>query len=206
LRRKLERPEALKALSPQELLRVTLASYDRPLTAGEVRDILAGIVTETQWTSWWSQARKHPQVVASGTGARQTYAWAESSGDAMESVWKAFVKADPRKKIERLKREGARDAELRNRMARDLAEEADAAAETEPGLAFEIWFALERSGGAAPGQPSLEAVAWAPDRLLAARSDLPRLFAGIEERLLRERAYTMLRERRDDWPAIFREM
>ncbi|HSK75561.1 MAG TPA: GreA/GreB family elongation factor [Thermoanaerobaculia bacterium] len=199
LRRKLEAPAVLKAAAPPELLRITLQSYDRPLTAGEIRDILAGIVNESQWTSWWGAARKHPQVVASGTGARQTYKWADSSGDALDSVWKAFAKADPRKKIERLKREGARDEDLRSRMARNLAEVAEQVMDKDPGLAFEIWFAIERSGGL----KNLGDVDWAPDHLLA---DQPqRLFTGIEDRLLRERAYTMIRERREDWPAIYRD-
>jgi transcription elongation GreA/GreB family factor len=198
LRRKLEEPAALAALAPPELLQVVLQSYDRPLTAGEIRDILAGVVSEAQWTSWWGAARKHPQVLAAGGGARQTYTWAESSGDAQESIWKAFARAEPRRKVELLKREGARHETLRERMAADLARVAGEAAERDPGLAFEIWFALERAGGAPPG------VAWEPDALLASR-DLGRLFAGIEDRLLRERAYAMVRERRDDWPAVFRD-
>jgi transcription elongation GreA/GreB family factor len=198
LRRKLEQPNTLKALSPPELLRATLQSYDRPLTAGEVRDILAGIVSESQWTAWWGAARKHPQVVASGSGARQTYRWAESSGDALESVWKAFEKAEPRKKIERLKREGARDTGLRDRMAANLAQVAEEVMDSDPGLAFEIWFAVERSGAKID-----ENVDWSPDNLLAHQPQ--QVFAGIEDRLLRERAYTMLRERREDWPAVYRD-
>jgi hypothetical protein len=99
LRRKLEAPAVLKAMAPPELLRTVLQSYDKPLTAGEIRDILAGLVSESQWTAWWSAARKHAQVVASGSGARQTYHWADSSGHALDSVWKAFERADPRKKI-----------------------------------------------------------------------------------------------------------
>jgi transcription elongation GreA/GreB family factor len=197
LRRKIEEPAALKALAPPELLRIVLLSYDRPLTAGEIRDVLHGIVGESQWTSWWSAARKHQQVVASGGGGRQTYRWADTSGDALESVWKAFAKADPRGKVERLKREGARDPELRERMAAELSHVAEASIDTDPGLAFEIWFALERTGGAPPD------VDWSPDALLA---DQPqRVFAGIEERLLRERAYVMVRERREDWPNLFRD-
>jgi transcription elongation GreA/GreB family factor len=196
LRRKIEEPQALKALPPPELLRAVLESYNRPLTAGEVRDILHGIVGESQWTSWWAAARKHPQVVASG-GGRQTYHWAETSGDALDSVWRAFEKSDSRGKVDRLKREGARERKLRDRMAADLTKVAEASMDSDPGLAFEIWFALERTGGA----PS--DVDWAPDALLA---DQPaRVFAGIEERLLRERAYTMVRERRDDWPNLFRD-
>jgi transcription elongation GreA/GreB family factor len=198
LRRKLEDPGSLKALTPPELLRTVLQSYDRPLTAGEIRDILAGLVSESQWTSWWAAARKHPQVVASGSGARQTYRWAESSGDALDSVWKAFERAEPRKKIERLRREGARDAGLRDRMAANLAEVGEQVADSDPGLAFEIWFAIERSGS-----KLVDDVDWSPEELLAGQPQ--RVFAGIEERLLRERAYTMVRERREDWPAIYRD-
>lgn len=204
LRRKLEEPQALKALvtgNPPELLRIVLQSYDRPLTAGEIRDTLSGIVSEAQWTSWWGAARKHPQVVAGGTG-RQTYSWAETTGDAHEAVWKSFERAEPRKQMDLLRREGARDPQLRARMAEILSQEAEDAVDNgDTGLAFELWFALERSGGAP------EDVDWSPDALLTARAgkDLSRLFAGIEERMLRERAYAMVRERRDDWPAVYRD-
>ncbi|HEY0514205.1 MAG TPA: GreA/GreB family elongation factor, partial [Thermoanaerobaculia bacterium] len=199
LRRKLENPAELKAMTPPQLLHLTLVSYDRPLTAGEVRDILAGIVSEPQWTAWWSAARKHQQVVSSGTGARQTYRWADSSGDALDSVWKGFEKATPRRRIERLKREGARDEGLRDRMAANLAEVAEEMVDSDPGLAFEIWFAIERSGARIA-----EDVDWAPDNLLSVQP--LRVFTGIEDRLLRERAYAMVRERRpEDWPAVYRD-
>jgi transcription elongation GreA/GreB family factor len=202
LRRKLEAPAALRAATPPELLQITLQSFDpRPLTAGEIRDILAGIVSEAQWTSWWSAARKHPQVLASGSGARQTYSWAGSSGDAQDSVWRAFDRAAPRRKLELLRREGARDRELRDRMAQDLGEIAGDAAASDPGLAWEIWFGLERSGGVPDSVP---ADTWSPEVLLSGR-ELGRLFAGIEERLLRERAYAMVREKRADWTDVYRE-
>jgi transcription elongation GreA/GreB family factor len=198
LRRKLEEPETLAALAPPELLRVTLQSHDRPFTAGEVREALAGIVPEAQWTSWWAAARKHPQVVAAGAG-RQTYRWAESSGDAQTAAWSAFGAAEPRRQLELLRREGARDPELRRRMAEQLTALGDDLAAADPGLAFEIWFALERSGGAPEGVP------WAPETVLAGSGDLKRLLSGIQDRLLRERAYAMVRERRQDWPAVWRE-
>ena len=198
LRRKLEAPAVLKAMAPPELLRTVLQSYDKPLTAGEIRDILAGLVSESQWTAWWSAARKHAQVVASGSGARQTYHWADSSGHALDSVWKAFERADPRKKIERLRREGARDEGLRDKMAANLALVGEAVADSDPGLAFEIWFAIERSGS-----KLVDEVDWTPEDLLTGQHQ--RLFSGIEERLLRERAYTMVRERREDWPVIYRD-
>jgi len=197
LRRKLEAPDTLRSLSPPELLRAVLQSYDRPLTAGEIRDVLHGIVGESQWTSWWGAARKHQQVVGSGGGARQTYRWADNDADALDSVWKAYLKADPRGKMDRLRREGPRDKTLRDRMAEDLAAVAEASMDADPGLAFEIWFALERTGGAP------EDVDWTPDELLAHQP--MRVFTGVEDRLLRERAYTMTRERREDWPNLYRE-
>lgn len=196
LRRKIEDPASLRALSPPELLQAVLQSYDRPLTAGEIRDVLHGVVSESQWTSWWGAARKHPQVVASG-GGRQTYRWADTGADALDSVWKAFERADPRGKMDRLRREGARDPKLRDRMARELARIGEQVADTDPGLAFEIWFALERSGGAPQG------VDWSPEALLADQQ--LRVYSGIEDRQLRERAYAMTREGRTDWPNLFRE-
>jgi transcription elongation GreA/GreB family factor len=83
-------------------------------------------------------------------------------------------------------------------MAANLAEVGEQVADTDPGLAFEIWFAIERSGS-----KIVDKVDWTPEDLLA---DQPqRVFTGIEERLLRERAYTMVRERREDWPAVYRD-
>ena len=200
LRRKLEAPAELAVLPPAELLKVTLVSYERPLTAGEIREALAGLVAEKEWTSWWGAARKHPQVVASGAGARQTYTWAETSGGALDSVWRAFEKAAPRRKIELLRREGARDAALRDRMSADLLRLGEAAAAgKDPALAYEIWFALERAGTAPDG------LAWAPDRMLAQpTADPARILSGVEDRLLRERGYMMLREHRADWAAVYR--
>ncbi|HEV7518214.1 MAG TPA: GreA/GreB family elongation factor [Thermoanaerobaculia bacterium] len=197
LRRKLEEPQALAALSPTAFLQAILTSYGRPLGAGEIRDAVYGLVSESGWTSWWTAARKHPQVVSSGSGAKQTYSWAESSGDALESVWRTFAKATPRKKIDLLKRDGARDPELRKRMAADLQALGEAAADRDPGLAFEIWYALERSGDVPDG------LDWAPDALLADAADPVRLLSAVEDRLLRERGYTMLREYRDDWAGVY---
>ena len=201
LRRKLEDPESLRALrdqAPAELLQVVLQSHGRPMTAAEVREALAGIVAENEWTAWWGPARRHPQVVAS-SGGRQTYAWAHSGEQASETLWRAFADAPVGERLDRLRKAADRDPELRVRMAASLAETAAAAAAEEPGLAFEIWFALERSGGAPAG------VSWSPEHLLAEGCDLRLLLSGIQDRLLRERVYAMLRERRSDWPRLYAE-
>lgn len=209
LKRKLEEPDALEALGrkdPPALLQALLESYDKPLTAGDVRLLLGGLVPEKSWTSWWSAARKHPQVVTRGKG-RQTYAWAETSGDAVEATWRAFERAKPRRKIALFKRDGTRDAELRQRMVGALAEIADQAAASEPGLAFEIWHALDKvldDLGATVGADAASGeLDWSPERLIERPGGLKALLTGIEDRAVRESAFRVIRQRRDDWGDIF---
>ena len=201
LRRRLEEPEALERLrdeSPSELLRAVLETGDKPMTGAEIRDTLSGIVPEAKWPTWWATARKHPQVVASSSG-RQTYRWEVSQAGALAAVRKAFGRAEPRTRVELLRKNAERDPALAREMAGDLASLAAERAASEPGLAFEIWFALERSG-LLPA-----ALADLPDRLTASGTDLRRLFAGIEDRLLRERALAMTRDRRSDWVSVYRD-
>lgn len=201
LRRKLEEPEALARLrddDPPALLQAVLESSERPLTGAEVREMLTGIVADARWASWWATARKHPQVVAS-SGGRQTYRWEASQAGALASIRRAFDRADTRKRIDLLRKNADRDATLAREMAGDLASTASELAATNAGLALEIWFALERVGQLP------EALQDLADRLVGPEVDGRRLLAGIDDRLLRERALGMLRERRDDWPALWRD-
>ncbi|MEM7048985.1 MAG: GreA/GreB family elongation factor [Acidobacteriota bacterium] len=197
LRRKLEDPEGLKKAAqgdPSEVLRALLESYDRPLKAGDIKSALHGVVTSSKWTSWWAAARKHPQVLA---GPKQTYTWAESSGDAVESVWIAFRKAPVRQRMSMLRRDGSRDEDLRAQMGAELAKTAVESLVTEPGLAFEIWYALQRAGLPTEDLP------WSPAALIGETSNLKKLFGGIEDRSLREEAYRLVFEERDDHLGVF---
>ena len=88
LRRKLEQPDDLKALKDQDpgkLLGLILASYERPRTAAQIRTDLTGIVSEEEWSSWWSAARKDPRTLTVGKGARQGYTWAASGESALSA-------------------------------------------------------------------------------------------------------------------------
>ena len=127
LRRKLEEPAVLKALTPPELLRAVLQSYDRPLTAGEVRDILAGhrlrvavdllVVRGPQAPAGGGERRRRaPDLPLGGEQRRRP-------GLGLEGLRARRPRAS---KIERLRREGARDAGLRDRMAANLAIVAEA--------------------------------------------------------------------------------
>ena len=201
LRRKLEDPAGLERLrdeDPPGLLRALLETADKPMTATEIRESLTGIVPEAKWAAWWAAARRHPQVVTS-TGGRQAYRWETSEQGALDAVKRAFAHADPRGKADLLRRNADRDPALARELAGDLASIAGESADAAPGLALELWFTLERLGHL-PAR--LEAL---PDQLLGPGGDARRLLASVEDRLLRERALGMLRERRADWVAIYRD-
>jgi len=201
LRRKLEDPEGLARLrdeQPAELLRAVLESAEKPLSGSEIRDALAGIVSEAQWTSWWAAARRHPQLVALGSG-RQSYRWESSASGALDAVRRNFARADPRRKMDIFRKNADRDSGLAADFAGDLASIASEAAASDPGLAWEIFFLLERSGRLP------KPLAGLVDLLLGGKVDPRPLLASIEDRLLRERALAMVRERREDWKQIYRD-
>lgn len=197
--RKLEEPKQLKEDAqndPSGVLRTLLQSYDQPRTAGEIKQDLVGIVPDKKWTSWWANARKHPQVVSGGKG-RRTYAWAASSEDAEDAVWTAFLKAKPRKKLARFRRDGDRSQDLRGRMAEALIREAGTQLSKDPGFALETWFYLDRVGEA-PAD-----AAFSPAVLLGPEVDPRPTLAGMEERPLRQQAFEILQKQREDWADLY---
>jgi transcription elongation GreA/GreB family factor len=201
LRRKLEEPESLARLrdeQPAELLRAVLESTDVPLTGGEIREMLAGVVSEAQWTSWWNAARRHPQVVAS-TGGRQQYRWERSSEGAVAAVRKTFDRASPEEQLEQFRKHSGRDAALAEAMAAAIAHSSGERRTSDPAFAFEAWTLLERAGRL-PASPE-----WQVAELFAPSADVRALFAGLSDRLLRERALARLREVRADWSSVYRD-
>ena len=188
LRQKLEEPEQLTGLKPTELLERILKSYDRPLTGAEVKVIVVGIIPERRWSSWWTSARKQPQVLSSG-GPRQTYRWLEAT-DAEESLWREFQAAPNRQKVGLLRRAANQSQELRGRMADALDRLSRALKDAQPALAFELRYALERFGA----EPS-----WPAEDLLKTLPDPLEFFEALEQRAAREQGYALLPACRDDW-------
>ncbi|HUP25638.1 MAG TPA: GreA/GreB family elongation factor [Thermoanaerobaculia bacterium] len=194
LRRKLENPQELEALTPAALLQQTLQSYGRPLTGAEIREAVTGIVPETKWTSWWASVRKHPRLVATGSGSRATYTWADSAAEASTQLLDQLAGADTRGQIELLKRAVAQgDPELATAVASRLSDHAAEVQSRDPSAAFEAWVVLEKLG-----DPP-----WRPHDHLATATSPDQVLDGLSTRVLRERAYTVLREAREDWRAIF---
>ena len=200
LRRKLENPGELLQLkdeNPGELLLALLRSYPEPRSAGDIKRVLTGIVTDAEWTSWWSAARKHPQILTEGSGSRQSYGWAASDADAIESMKRDFSAADPAQKIELFRRNSGRSEELKAAMVSELQSLVDESLTKDPSTALAVALALDKAAATPSGDGS-------PTSILEASPNPADLVSGIEDRALREQALQQTRACRADWGAIFR--
>lgn len=197
LYQKLERPDELRRLAreePEELLRRVLTSFDRPMSATEIRQTLADIVPSDAWSSWWNGARRHPQLLHQGKG-RSVYSWAASAADAEETLWSSFERAAPGAQVEMLRRQASASPDLAARMAAALAARATDLVDREPAAALEIALALDRLGRRPEAAPE-------PQRLLAELSEPMTTLLRVADRATREDAYRLLPEARDDWPEL----
>jgi len=198
LRRKVDEPDAVAAEAakePAETVHRLLESFGRPLTVSEVRDHFSGIVPDERWSSFWTSARRHPQLLVGGASKTAKVSWSASAGEADETVRREFAAADPLHKLDLARKHAKRSKELAAFFAESLAAEARAATRDNPALAWELSQAAVRL---APG----EAEAFTADALLAS-PDLPAVISRMRDHTAREKALAEVRARRDDWEAIF---
>ncbi|HVS01673.1 MAG TPA: GreA/GreB family elongation factor [Thermoanaerobaculia bacterium] len=201
LRRKLEEPETLVAIKrnrPEELARLALESLGDTATAGELRQTLGGIVEDGEWTSFWNQVRKSPQLLAQ-PGGRQRYRWADSAEEAAASLLQRFAGAARGERLELLRTQADRSPELRRAMVAALREEGSRLAEGDQAAAFEVGLGLERAGESLAGEP------FAPETLLRQTAEPSRFLAAVGDRAAREEAYRRLPALRDDWVPAFQQ-
>src|SRR5438874_4310932 len=116
------RTEAMN--SPADYFALILQSFGRPMMMAEVRDAVIGVVPEEKWSSWWTSARKNPQIVVSGTGAKATYSYSTSTGEAEKTIRREFDRADVKTKLDLAKKHSARSKELADAFSSALATEA----------------------------------------------------------------------------------
>lgn len=199
LREKVESPDSLRELAgkePAEAVRRLLDSFGRSLSAGEVREHFGGIVEEDRWSSFWTSARRHPQVLVAGSAKSALVSWSASAGAADETVRRDFTAADPAHKLELARKHGKRSRELARFFTDSLASEARGAAlDGNPSLAWELSQAAARLS---PGQPE----AFPAESLLSSK-DLPDVLRRMRDHTARERALEEVRARREDWEPIF---
>lgn len=188
LRRRLEDREGLAALvagDPAAALGGLLASTGDAMTVSEIKAALEGLVAESQWTSWWNRARKHPDLLAEGSGARVRYRLAEAGGVEGE-VRNEFSSAPLARRVELARRHGGRSKELAGWMRDALLADALVAGEDRAGAAWEAVAVAERLGAAE------EESARARSALLAAHGGAT-LLATLGDAALREGLVAELR-------------
>lgn len=184
---------------PGELLRLLFESVRREVTLGELREMISGIVPDTEWSRWWTRARKDSRLIV-GSGKKPTLNWNDSVAEGSAELLTIFQKAPIRDKIEMLKKHASRSEDMASEMARVLAGEASSALQSEPSLALEIILTVadlpECNGAEMPF----------PAEKLLSRDDAGSIIAGIGNRLIRRKAVKSLTTDRDDWPRIFVEL
>jgi transcription elongation GreA/GreB family factor len=200
LREKFRDPDGLKKQakdSPSEFFGKILQSFGRPMLMSEVRDAVIGIVPEEKWSSWWTSARKNPQVVTSGSGAKATYAFLGSSSDAEAAIRREFDRADVKSKLELARKHSSRSKELADAFSSALATEAGKLARTDAAMAWQILTTLD----ALPGTYNSPID---PGSLLGGAM-ASRTIAAIGDKALREKALADVRPNHPDWPKVYAE-
>lgn len=183
---------------PADFFARILQSFGRPMMMPEVRDAVIGIVPEEKWSSWWTAARKNPQIVVSGTGAKATYSWNASAGDAESMIRRDFDRADIKTKLDLARKHSARNKELADSFSSALAADAARVARTDAATAWQILTTLESLPGSYT--PTIE-----PTSLLSGPM-ASRTVAAIGDKALRERAIQSVRETHPDWPKVYSEL
>lgn len=201
LREKFSAPDKVKkeaVASPPQFFARILQSFGRPMSMGEVRDAVIGIVPDEKWTSWWTAARKNPQIVVSGTGAKATYSWSASAGAADAVIRRDFDRADAKAKLELARKHSTRSKDLADYFAAQLNTEAAKSAKSDPALAWQILSTLETLPGA--HTPTIDANALLLGPLAS------RIVSAIGDKALRERALGVVRDVHADWPKVYSEV
>lgn len=184
--------------SPPQFFARILQSFGRPMAMGEVRDAVIGIVPEEKWSSWWTSARKNPQIVVSGSGAKATYSFATSTGEAEKTVRREFERADAKTKLDLARKHSSRSQEIADYFSSTLATEAARIARTDAATAWQILSVLETL-------PGKFTSAVEPASLLSGAL-ASRTVAAIADKPLRERALTQVREKHPDWAKVYSEV
>ena len=202
LYRKVREPETLSDLAkkdPSGALQSLLESMGKPLTASDIRGAFSGIVAPGSWTSWWSRARSHPQVVTTGKGPRQTYSWAATSGEASDEAIRLFEAADLNEKLEIYRREAKRGTDAVQTMTEALTQIGQSVRHSDAGATFTVATTLESVTGTA-------AESLSPPLLLAEAEDPVGLIASLADKTLRRQSLGVLKKAREDWVDIFAQL
>ena len=196
LNEKFTAPDALKErvlADPGAALKHLVDSFGRALTMTEVKEAVKGLVAEESWASWWTAAKKNPQVVVHGSGKSATVEWSDSADAADATLLAKFERASLKDRLDLFRKNQKRSADLALSMAKILVDDAEALEDRDSATAFEIAVLVEKVPG----------VAHAADIERHVLAQPLALFARLSDRTIRERAIEILvREKPAEAPAV----
>ena len=199
LNEKFTAPDALRervVADPGAALKHLVDSFGRALTMTEVKEAVKGLVAEESWTSWWTAAKKNPQVVVHGSGKNATVEWSDSADAADATLLAKFERASLKDRLDLFRKNQKRSADLALSMAKLLVADAEALEDKDSATAFEIAVLVEKVPG----------VAHTADIERHVLAEPLALFARLSDRTVRERAIEILvREKPAEAPAVLAE-
>lgn len=180
LYKKFKDPETLKAMASQDpaaVVRFLLQDFNQPLSPGQIKLYLTGVLTEDEAVRVWDKAKKKletdPNVRIAGK-TQKTYQYIESGFDRTADALTSFNQADPRERF-RLADEYSRKKPDVFRMVVDtLVKEANDALKKDPALALDIYLLCRDQNATAGFNFDPEAVfkAAKPQGLIAGLTNL----------------------------------
>jgi transcription elongation factor GreA len=191
----IDQPEALKKAAINDgggLLGRLFLEVNRPLPLNELRDMLTGIVPADKWSSWWLNVRKDRRLTVT---AGNLCTWNDSSENADTVIQTLFMAAPVNDRMEIIRRYSDRSPALVAAMTAQLAQDACNEREKNPGLALELLLTIEKSSSAAENRTVLAGI--------INRPDAAELIRAVQNRSSRKRALALVREYRQDWPALY---
>jgi transcription elongation factor GreA len=154
--------------------------------------MLAGIVPAEKWSSWWSNVRKDRRLTVT---AGNLCTWNDSAENAETAIQSLFMAAPVNDRMDIARRYADRSPALVAAMTAQLAKDAFNERENNPGLSLELLLTIEKPAAVAENGNMLAC--------LLGRPDAAELLRAVQNRSLRKRALELVREYRQDWPALY---
>ncbi|HAJ79817.1 MAG TPA: hypothetical protein DCO75_08595 [Fibrobacteres bacterium] len=198
---KFDRPDELGFLAksdPAGLLKLLFSSISDSIPLSELRDMLLGIIPETQWNSWWNLARKDPRLTV-GSGAKAVVSWNATASGADSAILDIFEHASGYEKLDIYRKHASRSVELEGSMSRLLISEANASLDPDTSFSLEVILTLEKSS--CNQDPALF---FSPEDIIKRKNPVE-VITHIKDRLIRKKAIGLIPDLHDDWQDIYAE-
>ncbi|MDP6802675.1 MAG: GreA/GreB family elongation factor [Gemmatimonadota bacterium] len=198
---RLSDPDRIRELAkadPGEILREVFAVFHRPLSAGEIRECLTGVVEGAKWTSWWARARKHPQLLPA-RGRKNAFAWSHSPDAAEDAILVEFEGAPLAVRVELARKHARRGGRVKDVLIAGLREDLSRCSDELSRESLEMDCLLEELASDHEAVFPLESI--------LAREDGPEILSSLPDRRHREAFHRRIRKIcPDDWPTLHRTL